>query len=54
MRTAYLIDLSDAEWSYLEPHFPAPEATGRPRLHHAREVLDAIFYILRRPLLGSS
>jgi transposase len=40
MRTAYLTDLSDAEWSYLEPHFPAPEATGRPQLHHTREVLD--------------
>jgi len=48
MRTAYLTDLSDAEWSYLEPHFPALKVTGRPRLHHIREILDAIFfYILR-------
>ncbi len=47
MRTAYLTDLSDAEWSYLEPHLPAPKATGRPRLHHTREILDAIFYILK-------
>ncbi|HEX2742257.1 MAG TPA: IS5 family transposase [Rubrobacter sp.] len=47
MRTAYLTDLSDAEWSYLEPHFPAPKATGRPRLHHTRKILDAIFYILK-------
>ena len=45
MKTAYLTDLSDAEWSYLKPHFPAPKATGRPRLHHTREILDAIFYI---------
>jgi hypothetical protein len=28
MRTAYVIDLFDAEWSYLEPHFPAPDATA--------------------------
>ena len=47
MRTAYSTDLSDAEWSYLEPHFCAPKATGRPRLHHTREILDAIFYILK-------
>ena len=47
MRTAYLTDFSDAEWSYLEPHFPAPKATGRPRLHHIREILDASFYILK-------
>ena len=40
-----LTDLSDAEWSYLESHFPAPKATGRPRLHHTREILDATFYI---------
>jgi putative transposase len=47
MRNAYQSDLSDAEWSCLEPHFPAPEATGRPRLHSPRGILDAIFYVLR-------
>jgi hypothetical protein len=26
MRRAYQTDLSDAEWSYIEPHLPAPEA----------------------------
>ena len=37
------------EWSYLEPHFSAPKATGRPRLHHTREILHAIFfYILKK------
>ena len=30
MRKAYQTDLSDAEWSCLEPHLPAPKATGRP------------------------
>jgi putative transposase len=43
----YLTDLSDAEWSYLEPHLPAPKPTGRPRTHSPREMLDAIFYIPR-------
>ena len=47
MRKAYQTDLSDAEWSCLEPHLPAPEATGRPRLHSPREILDAILYVLK-------
>ena len=47
MRKAYQSDLSDAEWSCLEPHLPVPEATGRPKLHSVREILDAIFYVVR-------
>jgi putative transposase len=47
MRKAYQTDLSDAEWSYIEPHLPIPNAPGRPRLHPLREILDAIFYIAR-------
>src|SRR5215212_1732924 len=47
MRKTYPTDLSDEEWSYIEPQLPAPNAPGRPRLHTLREVLDAIFYILR-------
>src|SRR5215212_2123614 len=31
MRRVYQTDLSDAEWSYLEPHLPTPKAPGRPR-----------------------
>src|SRR3954454_12853033 len=48
MRRAYQSDLSDAEWSCLQAHLPAtPKPTGRPRLHNTREILDAIFYVLR-------
>ena len=47
MRKAYQSDLSDAEWSCLEPHLPAPKATGRPRMHSTREILNAIFYVVR-------
>jgi putative transposase len=47
MRRAYQSDLSDAEWSCLEAHLPAPEATGRPRLHSLREILDAVLYVLK-------
>ena len=47
MRKAYQTDLSDAEWSCLESHFPAPKANGRPRIYPLREILDAIFYVVR-------
>jgi putative transposase len=47
MRRAYQTDLSDAEWSYIEPHIPTPKAPGRPRVHTLREILNAIFYIVR-------
>jgi putative transposase len=47
MRKAYQSDLSDAEWSCLEPHLPAPKAIGRPKMHATREILNAIFYVVR-------
>jgi transposase len=47
MRKAYQTDLSDAEWGYLESHLPAPKADGRPRIYPLREILDAIFYVVR-------
>src|SRR3954453_3217390 len=48
MRKTTQSDLSDAEWSCLQAHLPAtPKPTGRPRLHNTREILDAIFYVLR-------
>jgi putative transposase len=47
MRKPYPTDLSDDEWNYIEPHMPAPKEHGRPRIHSTREILDAIFYVLR-------
>ncbi len=47
MRRAYQTDLSDAEWALIEPHLPAPRAPGRPRDHPLREILDAVFYVVR-------
>lgn len=46
-RDSYPTDLSDAEFACLEPHLPAPAPTGRPRVHAQREILDAIFYVVR-------
>ncbi len=48
MRRAYQTDLSDAEWACLKAHLPAtPKTTGRPRVHTPREILDAVFYVVR-------
>jgi putative transposase len=47
MRKPYPTDLSDAEWSYIEPHLPPTNGRGRPRTHDLREILNAIFYVLR-------
>jgi hypothetical protein len=43
----YPTDLSDAQWNYLEPHLPAPNGRGRPRTHDLREILNAVFYLLK-------
>ncbi len=47
MSTPYSTDLSDAEWTLLEPYLPTSKPTGRPRMHGPREMLNAIFYVLR-------
>jgi putative transposase len=47
MRKPYPTDLSDAEWSYIEPHLPTPKEYGRPRMHDLREILNAVFYVLK-------
>ena len=47
MRKRYPTDLSDAEWKCIELHLPTPRAPGRPRTHSLREILDAIFYMVR-------
>src|SRR5215207_7053895 len=47
MRKPYPTNLSDAEWSCIEGHLPTPENVGRPRVHSLREILNAIFYIVR-------
>ena len=43
----YGSDVSDEEWALLEPHLPAPCLTGRPRAWPMREIVNAIFYVLR-------
>jgi len=45
MKSIYSTDLTDAEWGCLEPHVPAPNKRGRPRIHSPREILDTVFYV---------
>jgi len=47
MRKPYPTDLSDAQWTRLQSCLPTPKAQGRPRTHSLRDVLDAIFYVLK-------
>jgi putative transposase len=46
-RQAYPTDLNDTEWSLIAQLLPHPKKTGRPREHSYREILNAIFYIVR-------
>jgi putative transposase len=47
MRRPYLTDLTDDEWECIKGLLPTPENEGRPRLHGLREILNAIFYVVR-------
>ena len=47
MRKACQSALSDEEWEVIESHLPIPRTPGRPRLHPLREILDAVFYVVR-------
>jgi putative transposase len=47
-RIPYRSDLSDKEWEIIEPIIPTPQTNrGRKRTHSYREILNAIFYLLR-------
>ena len=43
----YGSDLTDAEWAIIAPLLPPVRNTGRPRRWPMRELMNAIFYVLR-------
>ena len=43
----YETDLTDAEWRLIAPLLPAPKRTGRPLSWPLREIVNAIFYVMR-------
>ncbi len=47
-RKPYQTDLSGYEWQKIEPNIPKPKTKrGRKRVHPLREILNAIFYVVR-------
>ena len=43
---SYPSDITDEQWALVEPHIPVYPG-GRPRKTNLRDVIDAIFYVLR-------
>src|SRR5687767_8251305 len=47
-RKGYPSDISDAQWARLEPLIRTPKKKGgKPAQHPLREIVNALFYILR-------
>jgi len=46
-RRGYPSDLTDTQWSILEPLVPKAKSGGRPPKYKRREIVNAILYILR-------
>ena len=46
-RMPYPSDLTDEQWSRIEPLIPPAKPGGRPRSVDLREVLDAVLYLSR-------
>ena len=43
----YQSDVTEGEWRVIEPHLPPAKPTGRPRAWPMREIVNALFYVLR-------
>lgn len=46
-RRRYASDVTDEEWAILAAYIPTPLSGGRPAKWDRREIVNAIFYILR-------
>ncbi|MBO0778478.1 MAG: IS5 family transposase [Ktedonobacteraceae bacterium] len=46
-RRAYASDVTDEQWSLLEPLIPVPSLEGRLPIYERREIVNAILYVLR-------
>jgi transposase len=46
-RKSYPSDLTDGQWGLLRPLLPLQKGVGRPSTVDRRDLLDAIFYLLR-------
>jgi len=46
-RAVYLSDVTDREWQVIEPSLPVAVGVGRPRKYPFREIVNAIYYLVR-------
>jgi putative transposase len=46
-RNPYPSDVTDEQWSLIEPHIPPEKFGGRPRTVDMREVINAVLYLNR-------
>jgi len=46
-RPSYPTDLTDEEWQILKSLVPSVKSGGRPADHQRREIVNAVFYVLR-------
>jgi putative transposase len=46
-REPYSSSLTDSEWQQIEPLLPLQKLFGRPPRYHKRDILDALFYVVR-------
>jgi putative transposase len=46
-RNPYPSDITDEQWSLIEPHIPPEKPGGRPRTVDMREVINGILYLNR-------
>ena len=46
-RAKYPTDLTDAQWKLVRPLIPKPKPGGRPQSVDRREILNAVFYLVR-------
>ena len=46
-RKPYPSDLTDKQWKLVKPLLPAAKRGGRPRTTDEREVVNAVFYVLK-------
>jgi len=46
-RNSYATDVTEKEWQRLDPLVPAPKPGGRPLPYPRREIVKALFYLVR-------
>ena len=47
LRKPYPSDLTDKKWKLVKPLLPAAKRGGRPRTTEEREVVNAVFYVIK-------